>query len=317
MGERVDLSRFAQLVRERDGFLIMTHCRPDGDTVVSAAALCLILRAMGKSAYMMANPEITDRYAAYAEGLFAPEGFEAGTITAVDLAAETMFPQGFAGGEVELCVDHHGSNTIYAKYALVMPEKAACGEIVLELARELGARIDKDIADRLYVAVSTDTGCFMYRNTTAGTHRAAAELIDAGADFGGLNVKLFRKVSAARLRLEGLIYGSMKSYYDGRITVATVTLDMMRSSGAQERDCDDLASLAGRVQGSVCSATIRENENGGCRISLRSGFDVNSSDVCARFGGGGHPMAAGCAMDCPPDIARERLVAAIIEEWKK
>ena len=98
---------------------------------------------------------------------------------------------------------------------------------------------------------------------------------------------------------------------------AASALAILRSSGAQERDCDDLASLAGRVQGSVCSATIRENENGGCRISLRSGFDVNSSDVCARFGGGGHPMAAGCAMDCPPDIARERLVAAIIEEWKK
>ena len=316
MSELLTVRECADFIRSRDNFLIMSHCRPDGDTVGSASALCLILRAMGKTACLMPNPEITSRYARFVEGLEPPEGFVCETLTAVDLAADTMFPVGFAGGEVELCIDHHGSNSRYAKRLLLKPEKAACGEIVLELANELGVKLDKEMADRLYAAVSTDTGCFLYRNTTADTHRAAAELIDAGADYGGLNVRLFRKVSPARLKLEGLIYSAMRQYFDGRVTVAFVTLDMMGESGATENDCDDLASLAGRVEGSSCSATIREKAPGLCKISLRSSFDVNSSDVCAKFGGGGHPMAAGCAMSCAPEEAAERLVAAIIEEWK-
>ena len=196
------------------------------------------------------------------------------------------------------------------------PEKAACGEIILELAQELGCGMDRQIADLLYIAISTDTGCFLYRNTTADTHRAAAAVMDAGANYGDLNKLLFRTMSEARMKLEGMIYSGIRRYKDGKINVAVITLDMMEKSGATENDCDDLAALAGRLEGSRCSATIREEAPGVSKISLRSNEEVNSSAVCALFGGGGHPMAAGCRMDCPPEEAREKLVAAIIGAWK-
>ena len=317
MNKSISVSRCAEILREHDDYLIMTHRRPDGDTLGSAGALCLVLREMGKTAHLMANPDVTEKYGQFVNHLMAPQGYEHKTLISVDLAAETMFPVGYDGVEnVRLAIDHHGSNSFYAQEVLVKPEKAACGEIILEVVKELGVSLTKEIADLLYIAISTDTGCFLYRNTTPETHYAAAETMAAGADFGYLNKLLFRTMSAARMRLEGLIYSGMRRYKDGQINVATVTLDMMAQAGATENDCDDLAAIAGRIEGSLCSATIREVGPGRSKVSLRSGDCVNSSEVCAKFGGGGHPMAAGCAMDYSPDEARELLVAEIIKAWK-
>ena len=98
--------------------------------------------------------------------------------------------------------------------------------------------------------------------------------------------------------------------------MAEITRAMMAQSGASEDDMDDIASLAGRADGCVLSITIREQADGTCRLSLRSTSEVNSSDICAVFGGGGHAMAAGCTIDCPPEKARDMLLAVIDEVWK-
>ncbi len=301
-------------LRARDGFLLVTHLRPDGDTLGSAAALCLALRRAGKTAWLYPNPEITESYRCYTDALLAPDGFVPETVVSVDLADTNLFPVGFQGN-VDLCIDHHPSNTFYAGETLVRPERAACGEIMLELIQALLGSITREEADLLYVAVSTDTGCFLYGNTTADTHRCAAALIDAGADSKALNKQLFRTVSKARLQLEGMVYTGLRSYRHDQINIAVVTLDMMARAGATEDDCNDLASLAGKVAGSKVSVTVRELGPERCKISLRTGAEVNASEVCARFGGGGHAMAAGCEMDCTPDEAAERMLAAINEVW--
>lgn len=312
----ISVKQCAEFLGAHDSYHIITHCRPDGDTLGSAGALCLMLRRMGKTAYLMENGEITKKYLQFVGDLFAPAGFEAQTLVAVDLAAESMFPIGFEGGVVHLCIDHHGSNSLYALETLLKPERAACGEIILELQKELGCGMDERVASLLYIAISTDTGCFQYMNTTAETHRAAADVIEAGADYGRLSKMLFRTMSIGRMKLEGMIYNSMRQFKDGQISVAIITLDMMERSGIDESDCDDLAAIAGRMEGSSCSATIREVNSSRCKISLRSGRSVNASDVCAIFGGGGHPMAAGCAMDCSATEACDKLVEAVIKLWK-
>ena len=131
-----------------------------------------------------------------------------------------------------------------------------------------------------------------------------------------VNLRFFRKVSRARLMLESMIYAGMDYYRDGKISVATVTLDMMEKAGATEDDCDDLAGLAGRAEDSVVSITIKEQEDGSCKISVRSNPEVSSSDICAVFGGGGHAMAAGCTIMGTPQIAKELLIQVIDEVWK-
>ena len=305
----------SQLLLSKNNILIITHTNPDGDTLCSAAALCSALRRAGKRANLFRNPAVTTKYMPHVEKYFAPKSFKSKYIVSVDVATEKMFAEGFDGA-IDLCIDHHPTNSHYAKKELVCPDKAACGEIVLAVIKEMCGGITQEEADLPYIAVTTDTGCFQYLNTNAATFRAAAELLEYGADTGMVNVKFFRKASRARLKLEGMIYSTMGFYRDGKISVAIITKEMLRQAGAGEEDCDDLAGLAGRAEGASVNITIRERDNGSSKVSVRTGRDVSSSDICAVFGGGGHAMAAGCTIDCPPEKARDMLLAVIDEVWK-
>lgn len=289
---------------ENDRFLLVTHKRPDGDTLGSAGALCLALRRMGKTAYLYRNPQVTEKYLGYVAHLFSSEDFAPKKTVMIDLADVGLFPVGFSGN-ADFCIDHHPTNSFYATSTFIHPEKSSCGEIVLELIQDLCGSITSEEANLLYMAVSTDTGCFQYANTSAATHTAAAALISAGADIARLNKELFRTFSLSRLKLEGMVFATLRSHMNGKINIAVITLDMMEKAGATEDDCDDLASLPGRVSGNIASAMIREISPTHCKISARSSKEVNVSAICARFGGGGHTMAAGCELDMNPDQAAE------------
>lgn len=304
----------ARLLQEKDRILLVTHYNPDGDTAASAAALCSALRRQGKTAYLYPNPQIGSRLHAYVGRFFAPADFAPDYTVAVDVATERMFPRGFAG-PVELAVDHHPTNTHYAAQDCIDAERAACGEIVLKIVKALGGGVTKEEADLLYIALSTDCGCFLYANTDAHAHRSAAELLELGADAADINELFFRQVSPARLKLEGMIYSAMGFYRDGQIAVNTITLDMLRRSGVTEEELDDIAGLVGRARGHRVGITIRELENGSSKVSVRSGPDFDSSALCAVFGGGGHKMAAGCNIQAPPEEARELLLRAADGLW--
>lgn len=305
----------AKTLLGHENLLILTHRNPDGDTMASAAALCSALRRGGRTACLYHNPQVNDKLRPYVEEYFAPAGYKYKYVVAVDIATEGLLPQGYEG-MVNLCIDHHPTNSHYAGADLVRPEKSSCAEVVMELIQNINTEITKEEATLLYIGLSTDTGCFQYANTNAATMRAAAELLRLGADNAMVNLRFFRKVSRARLMLESMIYAGMDYYRDGRISVATVTLDMMEKAGATEDDCDDLAGLAGRAEDAVVSITIKEQGDGNCKISVRSNPEVSSSDICAVFGGGGHAMAAGCTIMGTPQMAKELLLQVIDEVWK-
>ena len=303
---------YAELLKKQDRLLILTHRDPDGDAAGSAAALCSALRRLGKEAWLLPNPGFTRKVLPYLEGYIAPAGFVPDRVVSVDVATERMFPPGFAG-EVLLCVDHHETNSHFGQQELVRGEKSSCGEIVLELIKSLCGSVTEEEATLLYIAVTTDTGCFQYANTSCHTLAAASELLRLGAKQHEVSQTFFRKVSPARLQLEGMIYSSMSFHRDGRIVFAIVTQDMIRRSGATKDDFDDLASLAGRAEGSELNITLREQEDGSSRVSVRSSPGISSSEICAAFGGGGHDMAAGCNISCPPEKARDMLLDVIQE----
>ena len=306
----------ARALQALDRAVILTHRRPDGDTVGCAAALCLGLRALGKRAVILENPELTDKYTPYFEGLTCGAIDPDDTIIAVDVAAEDMYSRGLTlPRPIDLAIDHHASNSGYAKTSLVRPERAACGEIVLQVITALCGELTKEEADLLYIALSTDCGCFQYANTDAHALLSAAALVTAGADNARLNQLFFRKVSIPRIKLEGLIYANMSFHRDGKVVVAIVTDEMIAEAGATEDDCDDLAGLAGRAECGEVSITIRDYPGGHSKVSVRSGESFDSCALCARFGGGGHKMAAGCNLPVPPLQARELLLQAIDEVW--
>lgn len=309
---------YKQCVKEllnHDSLLILTHRNPDGDTAGSAAALCSALRRAGKKAYLYNNVQFVKKQLPYVEQFMAPGEFEPKYIVSVDISTDTLFPKGFEG-KVNLCIDHHGSNSHYAELELVKPEKASCGEIILEIIKNMHESLTSEEATLLYMAVSTDTGCFRYANTTASTFRAGAELLSAGADNSRINMEFFRKVSRNRLALEGLVYSALRTYRDGKICAVIISQQMLKESGVTDDDMDDIANLSGRVEGSVLNITVREETDGSCKVSMRSTEEVNSSDICAVFGGGGHKMAAGCRITGSPEKVLDMLLKVIDEVWK-
>ena len=163
----------------------------------------------------------------------------------------------------------------------------------------------------LYVAIATDTGCFQYGNTTAASHRAAAELIDTGLDLFPLNKRHFRTKSWARLQVERLIAERMHRYENGKIAVAPVSLSLLDEAGATEEDMEDIAAFLGQIEGVETSVTIRERAGGSCKLSVRTSGGLNATRVCALLGGGGHAAAAGCTVDMDLAGAEKAILEAI------
>ena len=309
----MDYQEAAALLREKDQILILTHRRPDGDTIGCAAGLCRALRAQGKTAWILENPEATALFTPYLEGLTASEDVEPGFVVSVDIAGRGLFTR---AGErwlkqgIDLAFDHHPSYEGFASECCVDAGRAACGELIYDVVRTLG-EVTAEIALPLYVAVSTDTGCFMYGNTTPATHRVAAALMETGMDYQWANKRHFRTKSIKRLRLESGITESMSLYDGGRVAVASVSLARMAELGATEEDAEDIAAFVGQVEGVETAVTIRELQEGECKLSVRTVGGLNATRVCALLGGGGHAAAAGCTVRGSIEDAQTAILEAI------
>ena len=295
----------ARLLLGWDELLLLTHVRPDGDTVGSAAALCQALRDRGKTAYLLPNPELTAPYA-------APEGFVPRHVVSVDIAALSLLPENARPYQdrIDLAIDHHPSQEFFARETCLEAESAACGEIVYNIITRL-TPVTPDIALPLYVAVSTDTGCFVYSNTTARTHRIAAALMDCGIDAAPVNKALFRTKSRTRLAMEAWM-AEWAEYYDhDRVVVMQIPLSLCLDYKATEADVEELSSLAALVEGTDCGVTLRELKDGRVKISLRTGPRVNATEVCALLGGGGHAAAAGATLHGTLSEVKQAVLQAI------
>lgn len=303
----------AALLREKDRFLILTHVRPDGDTVGCAAALCEALRNLGKTAYVLPNPELTASCADYVTPFHAPDDYTPDYVVSTDVASLGLLPENAKcyAQCIDFAIDHHPSYEGFAKDgSCVESDKAAAGEVVYEIVHALGP-VTPSMATALYCAVSTDTGCFVYNNTTANTHRIAAALIEAGCDVQGVNKRHFRTKSRTRIALESAIMSSVEFYDNGRIAVVMVPQALLQSVGATADDAEEIASMAGVIEGVDCALTVRELVGGQSKISLRTGARVNATQVCKMLGGGGHAQAAGASMDCSLEEAKQRALDAI------
>lgn len=303
----------ANWLLERDSFLLLTHLRPDGDTLGSAGALALALQARGKRAYVAYNSGVTSTCADHMAGCYPPDDFAPHYIVAVDVADEGLLPEEFAlyRGKVDLCIDHHPSNTGYAGELCLDPAAAACGEVIWRICRHLGV-MDKDMARLLYLAISTDCGCFAYNNTTPETHRIAAELLTYGDFWQRINKRCFQTLSLKEIRLQGRLMESMEFFDGGEVAVSAISLADLAELEADQSDCEELTAYANKIEGVKVCATLRQLEDRVWKVSLRTGGWLNATRVCALLGGGGHAAAAGATLrDVDEAQARQRVLQAI------
>ena len=320
MTQSVDHGTVVTRLLGADDILILCHKNPDGDTIGSGAALCLALQRLGKTAAVLCSDPIPAMYdflpITEFDGSYTPRFVVAVDVAGIQLFGDRNHMADYAG-HVDLCIDHHGSNSGYAYETLVDDHAAAAAELLTALIPELGVEITPDIAACLYTGIATDTGCFRFTNTTAATHRAAATLIEAGADVERLNERLFECRSHARMEAERLALESLEYYFDGRCALICLTWDQIQAAGVAGAVLVDVTSLLRSIEGVEVGLTLRQQKDGSYKISVRTGHDTNACSIARRLGGGGHPRAAGCEISGNLDNAKHAILDEVRKELER
>lgn len=303
----------AKALLKMDNVEIIAHRAPDGDTLGSAYALCRGMRSLGKKANVVCADNIPEKYA-FMQADMESQSFEPAHFVSVDIAAPHLMGKLAEAYEnkIEICIDHHMGNSINAPMKLVEEDAAATGEIIWILLEAMGAQIDKATASCLFAAISTDTGCFKYSNVTPRTHLIAVELMKHDIECADLNFKLIDEESKAKMELKKMALSTLEFCCDDKCAIITITSDMMEQTHAALEDTDGVASIPRSISGVECGITMKEIADG-WKISIRSTEKVNASELCSKFGGGGHAAAAGCKFDLPYEDAKKQLIDAVSE----
>ncbi len=306
---KIDFSRAVSLLKDNDNFIILTHTNPDGDTLGAGFALLSALRKLGKRAKLLNNDIIPEKYRfLVSDG----DDFENGFVVSIDVADTVLLGkeiQGKYADRIDLAIDHHSTNRLFAKESYVEGESASVCEVVYLIIKALGAEIDSFIATCLYTGCSTDTGCFRYTNVTPRTHRIAAELIEHGARHGDVNVRMFETQTRGFLKLQSLCIASLEMHFSGKVCVITVTQKMLHDCGCGDEDCDAIVALSRRIEGVQAGITFKEKKDGSYKVSVRTHEELDAAAFCSIFGGGGHERAAGCQFECPLEEAKRQVLA--------
>jgi phosphoesterase RecJ-like protein len=317
-----EIERVVAEVRDRDRFILTAHEGPDGDALGSLLGMHHLLTQLGKDSLMfMAAKEfplpIEYRFLPLEEVFHEPPADMADrTVVFLDCGNIDRMPVDFLtdGGNFLINIDHHHDNTRFGDVNLVDTGASSTAEIVSELGRRLGGRLTPEIASALYVGLVTDTGKFMYENTDAGTHRIAADLIEAGVEVDDTYRRLYEHVPLEKLRLVARALEGIERHCDERLVLTYVTAADYEASGAGEEMTEGIIDHLRSVEGAKVAALVRDQGTRGRaarKVSLRSSEgDVDVSAIARRHGGGGHKRAAGFSTD----LELEELIAFLCGE---
>ena len=284
----------AAWLAQHDNYVILTHRRPDGDTMGSAVALCLGMRQLGKTAHVLENREVSTVVSQILGDTVSAEVQENDTVISVDMASPGMFTKEAMEllPRCALRIDHHGTGESYTDAELVDGGAASCGDIIYDVLMTMGVKMDRDIARALYVAVSTDTGCFRFANTNAHAYQVAAACAATGADLYPLTQALFDTNSMAKLKIQSWMVENAHIFADGRAAVCAIPKEV--EDTVTKDDLEGIPGFLRSIEGVKISATLRETEDG-AKMSVRAVPGYDATIICGQFGGGGHKGAAGAS----------------------
>ena len=286
-------------------FILASHEKPDGDAIGSMAAMQGLLTALGKDSVMFISPgdlPLPDEYTLFAlAGMISepPPDVRSRTVVFLDCGNVDRNPAGVLRDGPELLnIDHHHDNTRFGTINHVVPEASCTAEIVWDLMQALSFSPTPEIAEALYVGLITDTGRFMYENTSPRSHRMAAELIEAGVDVAGVYRRLYEDMTIGKLALLGIALSRIQRYDDGELSLISLDAADFVAAGAQESDSEGVIDHLRALRGTKVAVLVREvmrGERAGQRkVSLRAtDGEVDVSVIARAQGGGGHTRAAG------------------------
>jgi phosphoesterase RecJ-like protein len=319
--------RFDELRTLLDGavsVVVAGHTKADGDAVGAVAALRRHLELEGRNVTALLLEPLSPRYAfmqfAKRFEVYSPARHEqlvreAAVFVMCDLSSlsrlgplETPVREGSCK---TVCIDHHPcEDQGPADVNLLDQQATATGRIVWDYIQHVEGRIDREIAESVFVSVSTDTGWFRYSNTDAEVMRLGADLAAYGLDLPAMYRRIYQSNSTAMLRLLGHATRSMHAELDGEFVWTVIRDACVKDLDVGRLDADPILDVLRSGEAARVVALFTEQPDGSMSVSLRSrGPDVNV--IARRFGGGGHAYAAGTTFE--PGQAEPRMRAMIAD----
>lgn len=304
-------------IRKANKIVILTHESPDGDAIGSSMAVFLALKSNNKDVDIII-PEMPRTFE-FLPGI--SEIKKESDIEKYDLAialdcADLKRLNGvatyFENAKKTIVIDHHSVNTMFGHYNYVNPVSPACAQILFGMFEYFGIEITKEIGTCLITGIITDTGGFKYSNVTAETFEFAASMLEKGVNISNIYEKVMQTVTLSRFNLTKIAIDRLELLENGRIAFTYITMEDEKKVNAEFGDHEGIVEQGRSIEGVMVSVFFRETENG-YKVSLRanSNSNVNVADICIIYGGGGHIKAAGCLMQYPLEIAKERIIEEI------
>lgn len=312
MSKNCTLEEIAALLLAQDKLVLCPHVSPDGDALGSTLALKMALEKAGKKVTVMVDDDVPqafgflpqiDCFVKPAEGEVVEADLlvvlDASSLDRIGKVAQAVKAKAIAN------IDHHISNTQFADYLYLNTEAAATAEILCNLVEKLGIMPDKDLATCLYTGIYTDCGSFRYANTTPGTMRAAAKLLEYGARPNEISDALGTN-TRANIEMLGKVLQTLAFYNDGKISTLEINSDLYD----KDVNTDNFISFARYIEGVDVAVLFKAVEPAVTRVSMRS-QDTDVAAIALSFGGGGHVRAAGCTVELPLEQAKVKVLEAI------
>lgn len=333
MVEQTDFQKAIELINASEKVLVTCHTRPDGDACGSVRALEITLKSLGKEVvtvflspvagwylFMFENQPVVLGNDITEEQMGAGHFDDCDLVIICDTNSYVQLPKFDRwlkkNDRPVLVIDHHVTGDGLGSAELIDSTAAATGEIVYDLLKTASWPVTKQVADMLFVSLSTDTGWFKFPNTDSRIYRTAADLIDAGANSSELYRKLYQTYTPQRMQLMVKTLQSLELHFDNRLAVQTVMRKDFDETGSTGRDTENMIDECQRIATVEAAALFVELADGSFRCSLRSKGDINVRHIAQANGGGGHTMAAGVTLPGPIENAKKIVLDSVAEQFK-
>jgi len=307
----------AEVLRGAERISAFCHENPDGDTLGAAIAIAMAAERLGKQAEVV-SVDAPPPFLSFLPGVErvrrSPElepdvavVVDAGELSRIG-SVVTEQADWFSRSRI-VNIDHHVSNPGYGEAVWIDPDAAATCELVTLLLPELGVALDEQLATVLMAGIVQDTHTFAHPNATARTLRVAAELVDAGAPLSAINRAVYADKPYSTLALWGLMLAGIGQRADGRIVHASMTTEMLATTGEQPTASEGFVDLLASTKLADVTILFKEVAPQETRVSVRTTSRADAVAITSAFGGGGHARAAGCTVLAPLESAREPVLA--------
>lgn len=317
------LEEIADIIKNARTICISTHINPDGDAIGSSLGLAIVLDRMGKRVRIFNKDPIPRLYDFLAGKEFikpADDDIYVDAHVILDCSEASRVGKRVIDRvhpRITINIDHHETSDGHGDINLILPEAAATSEIVFILLKRMGVAVPAEAAEALLTGIIMDTWSFQQTNTTSQVLRVAADLVDLGADPSKISMALFESHTESQLRLLARVLDTLEIRADGALAMVTVTERSLKETGTGAEDIEGFVNFPRSISGIKAAALIRETGGNRYKISLRSKNSLDVASIAAKFGGGGHKMAAGCEMKGTLEEVKEKIVKEVEESARR